>query len=96
MKLKRDITIRNSFEKNELFKYFLKKLEIKKALTKSFFNIKVINKQTSRRLNLTRYRNRCNFSKKPRSILRDFKSSGYTFKEKAGSLKLNGLKRASW
>lgn len=67
-------------------------MEVKKY----FFNIKIINKQTSKWLNLTRYRNRCNFSKKPRAVLRDFKSSGYTFKEKVGSLKLNGLKRASW
>lgn len=95
MKLKKDILIRNFYARNELFYIFLRKLQIKFPTKKALVNVKILQKQITRHLSITRHRNRCNFSGKPRSVLRDFKASGFSFKNKAAHLDLNGFKKAS-
>ena len=96
MKVKKDILIRKLYSRNELFFFFTKKLEkSSKISNKNKIFAKIVQRQISKCFNITRHRNMCNFSRKPRAIVRDFRASGYSIKERSRSLNLTGLKKSS-
>lgn len=94
----KSIKIANSYKRNELRISFIKKivstkLDQNRKILK--VNARIVQTSLKKYQKPTRFRAFCNFTKKTRGVLRDFKINSYSLKENPTELYFNSLKRAS-
>ena len=98
MNIDKKIKLSKKFASKEIYLMFVKKIKTstKPSLAKKIsLQSRVFFSFMSKKLYINRFRNFCNFSSKPRGLLRDLKVSSYSLKDKARKLSYLGVKRAS-
>ena len=97
MFIKKDLLIRKYFYKNELRLLFLKKVRKNKKNTTFFQNTAYLFESVDKPFfNVSRYRNFCTFTRKPRAVTRSLKVSFLFLRENLGKFLFTGMKKSSW